>query len=130
MTAVGLGLPLVLAAMWLGLEGWRGTRCRIADGAVDRVRLVGLTAAEFVRRKGRCPFGLDELVKQGYLRTARQLVDVWGGAIVVRCVTGYHGDRGVLVMSAGPDGIFESDDDLVLPSRTDAGHPDDGRRPR
>jgi hypothetical protein len=114
--AVVVGFPLAVAAMWLGLEGWRGTRCQITDGPVGRVRLVRLAAAEFLQRQGRCPFGADELVTDGYLRTARQLVDVWGGAIVVRCRTGYQGELAVLVMSAGPDGVYDSHDDVVLPA--------------
>lgn len=120
-------MPLIAAAMWLGLNGWRGDRCKLRDGAVGPILAVRLAAEEFLNQRERCPFGPDELVSARYLKTARQLVDVWGGAIVVRCMTGYHGELGVLVMSAGPDGVYESDDDVVTASGS---HRASGRLPR
>ncbi len=79
----------------------------LEHGESKRVRHLALATEMYqVQTHGACPHSLTDLQKQKVVRgtTTR---DPWGEAYDIDCY-----EDGAVVCSAGPDGLFETDDDI------------------
>ena len=109
--AVGLGL--------LGLVGWTVLRAMVYPAEIDRAQLsdardacrrAARLARTYRARFGECPSIGQDLVDRGL--APEPPIDPWGHNLVIEC-----GPDRVAVTSAGPDGSFATDDDVVVASR-------------
>ncbi len=79
-------------------------------------------AQRFYQRRGFTPTGFEELRDEERLETSKG-VDLWGNPFLFVTIDLETGEQAVLVRSAGPDGEFETDDDIsaegVLSTRSE-----------
>jgi len=94
---------LLLAQLELGSHGCP-SRIKIAS---VRVRAIDSAIAQYQIDQRRCPKGSDDLVAGKYVN-AQDLVDPWERTIQFTCAV----DDDTRVVSAGPDSIFGTSDDI------------------
>jgi Type II secretion system (T2SS), protein G len=80
-----------------------GDRVRLAE---DRVEAIVEEVNSYQMDHHHCPATKDALIAGGYL-SASFLVDPWGRSITYSCT-----DDDTVATSAGPDGLFGTDDDV------------------
>jgi len=106
------GVALTCASSAFGMmvveEILFGYRCP-AGPNLAALRVGGVHAAltQYQSEKGWCPTTSDDLIHGKYVN-ARELVDPWGTSIAYWC----H-DKAMQVRSAGPDKLFNTDDDIA-----------------
>ncbi len=88
--------------------GSHGCRRSAVREATLQTREGHRAVARFVAREGRCPTGEAELVGSGLLGSSRP--DPWGRPLEYLCQPAE--DFLIVVRSAGPDGRFETSDDI------------------
>lgn len=83
------------------------------------IRVVQDQAQEFVElarqynlSEGRPPRGFEDLSDFERLETSKG-VDLWGNPFVFSSPVNESGGRDILIRSAGPDGEFETEDDII-----------------
>ncbi|MFG0293443.1 MAG: hypothetical protein ACF8MJ_09865 [Phycisphaerales bacterium JB050] len=69
-------------------------------------------AQRYYLSKGRAPGGFDDLSDIERLETSKG-IDLWGNPFVFSTVDRETGERTILIRSAGPDGEFETNDDIT-----------------
>jgi general secretion pathway protein G len=85
------------------------------------IKTVGLVEMYQLKKKGKCPTGMDDLKKAGVL--VRVKPDPWGNDYKISC-PGEH--EAIDVSSAGPDGEFGNEDDVNSWEDKAEGEGDDG----
>ena len=105
----GIAVTWTAGAFGLALLAPRGCARPLPHGT--RARYLAAEAASAVQisriTERRCPTR-DQLVGRHYV-DARSLVDPWGTSMTIRCTPG----GSVVVRSAGPDLLFDTNDDIT-----------------
>jgi hypothetical protein len=107
----GTGVTLLAASVGICvLPSIRAERA----GLLHHTRVVTddaqLALDAFVGGEGRCPSGAQEIVERGYRK--RLYRDGWGQPLLYTCMESADGVFHTTVLSAGPDRILWTDDDV------------------
>ncbi len=106
---VALVFVVGMAIAVLGPNVWNGKQSK-KSLAKSQIILFRDALSQFRLKHERLPGTLDELVRVGLLNEDPVPADPWGNPYLYRSE-----DRTFYIASAGPDGIFENEDDIVYP---------------
>ena len=98
---------MALVAGAVGASVFGALRDAKAKQARTDASSLSAAALRFRLDHARCPTSTDELVEAGYLQRHGRSTDPWDGDFVYECEA-----DDVIAVSAGPDGVFSSEDDV------------------
>ena len=102
--AANVGAVVVLFFLCVALPSHRRAQANVAR---ERVRQIDAALASYRGERRRCPATASELAANAHLAPGT-FQDPWDTSIAYWC-----SDRGATVTSAGPDRMFNTDDDLA-----------------
>ncbi|MCU0673864.1 MAG: type II secretion system protein GspG [Myxococcota bacterium] len=110
MTLIEILVVITIMALVAGAVG-ASVFGALRDAKAKRARTdassLSAAALRFRLDHARCPTSTDELVEAGYLQRHGRSADPWDGDFVHECEA-----DDVIAVSAGPDGVFGTEDDV------------------
>lgn len=110
MTLIEILVVITIMALVAGAVGtsvFSALRGSKAKQARTDASSLSAAALRFRLEHARCPSSTEELVEAGYLQRHGRITDPWDGAFTYECEA-----DDVIAVSAGPDGVLGTEDDV------------------